>query len=844
MTPRKSAMPSKRGVCAVLSVMVLAAAATSFGGYGDLPDTFTASTGFVTLTAADNTGAGNQSFFLPLNWSDAQPPHADTNYYASARWAFATPHQNADVAARLEVDPDCLTFKGRTLVIAYRLWHLNDSYSFTFPDVRFLPGGTIYYTGRKSSLLGNATVYGTSAKPTRIHFKSTAASFTLQELGFAFKGDAASCMVLSWDTEKVFPFFVRLTGDLSEYSGTLRVGTNLSATNSVGFWIATDRLGGTVELPIDQASLAVGSENGLTIGGLKSMADNAKLFLGGDLVNTTTPRLTVTNSLELARPITLFMNQVYVKGTVIMFSAPVYPTEPGEYPLIRLAPETVQNGGWTKSALTRMFVLSTVRAPVCSELLWRDDADGGKTLCLETGVLHNGLDDGSTRDSFVYPTKTSGVTDWYWSHESCPADDENSADISYFSANAVYFPRITNYRFPGKMYVLTGSGYGINVNANNIDSFDCDNLVWRGAGLHMWGSKVSYSPKRYDEAGDEYKYFALQGTLRVLSGYGDNNIRVYGGTKVARIESEVVGDGDLYLRAYHSVSAYTSARGSIELTALNTNYTGKISVTMNTKSFDNGVSVPNWTQRATLFVADERNLGGRRDAFAWDALLLNRYSDLVPLNDVTFTDGWNRGIAIGNIGRINVPGDLTMAIWRPLNVNGNLVKEGGGTLALGGTLTFGGSSQSATPTSGANLLTAMGGFVKPLAANAFDGLAITFTNNAALKLDGAPADADLLKYGLVNTKEATAPIALAPNQATLPVTVDFGAATEPPAEQWTVGLVTLETTKAEALRPLMVLANRAPFKNWRGTLDLVANGDGTSTVVANYKAVGMAIIVR
>ena len=254
--------------------------------------------------------------------------------------------------------------------------------------------------------------------------------------------------------------------------------------------------------------------------------------------------------------------------------------------------------------------------------------------------------------------------------------------------------------------------------------------------------------------------------------------------------------------------------------------------------------MPNWEQRVCLFVSDERNLGGRRDEFAWDALLIEQYSDLWPLNDVTFTDGWNRGIAIGNVGRMHVTNGLTLAIWRPLNVNGNLVKEGGGTLALGGTLTFGGASQSATPTAGANLLTAMGGFVKPLATNAFDGLAITFTNNAALKVDGAPADASLQKFGLVNVKEATAPVALAPNQSTLPVTVDFGAATEPPAVQWTVGLMTLETAKAEALKPQMVLFNPAPFKNWRGTLGLVDNGDGTSTIVVNYKTVGLTILFR
>ena len=271
----------------------------------------------------------------------------------------------------------------------------------------------------------------------------------------------------------------------------------------------------------------------------------------------------------------------------------------------------------------------------------------------------------------------------------------------------------------------------------------------------------------------------------------------------------------------------------------------KVSTADNTTKYANlGIVVPNWEQHMRLFVSDERNLGGARDEFAWDALLIEQYSDLWPLNDVTFTDGWNRGIAIGNIGRMHVTNGLTLAIWRPLNVNGNLVKEGGGTLALGGPLTFGGSSQSATPTAGANLLTAMGGFVKPLATNAFDGLAITFTNNAALKLDGMSADAGLLKYGLVNVKEATAPVALAPNQAKLPVTVDFGAATEPPAVQWTVGLVTLETTKAEALKPQMVLSNPAPFKNWRGTLGLVDNGDGTSTIVANYKTVGMTILFR
>ena len=123
-------------------------------------------------------------------------------------------------------------------------------------------------------------------------------------------------------------------------------------------------------------------------------------------------------------------------------------------------------------------------------------------------------------------------------------------------------------------------------------------------------------------------------------------------------------------------------------------------------------------------------------------------------------------------------------------------------------------------------------------------LAARLIREGCVLVDGTPADADLLRYGLVDTKETTAPVALAPNQATLSVQVDFGAATEPPAVQWTVGLVTLETAKAEALKPLMALSNPAPFKNWRGTLELVDNGNGTSTVMANYKQSGFVLLLR
>ena len=89
-------------------------------GYGDLPSTFDATTGYVTLTATDTTSA--QSYFSATHWSDGQPPHANTNYYVKSGWCLGTPFNNDEMTAQLAVDPTCQTFKGHTLVIAGYIW--------------------------------------------------------------------------------------------------------------------------------------------------------------------------------------------------------------------------------------------------------------------------------------------------------------------------------------------------------------------------------------------------------------------------------------------------------------------------------------------------------------------------------------------------------------------------------------------------------------------------------------------------------------------------------------------------------------------------------------------------
>jgi len=819
-------------------VVALSAILTALGGYGNLPDVFGSTTGYVTLSSSDNTGAGNQSFYFGNRWSDTNPPHSDMNYYVQAGRCLGTPHVNSDVEAQREKDPDgYLTFQGGTLVVAGYIWHLNGTYEFTFPDLHMLPGAYIHYTALKPTLHGTMTVYGTSEAPVRIK----SAMDTAYSIPFDMKmnGDSSSFLATDWGTQT--PSWLKLTGDLSEYYGTLRVGCGTSApNNNVGFWIFQESLGGTVELPRAKASLVVGSTSGLTAGGLRVTSADTRLFVDGTKMNSTSPRLTITNSLEMSHSAYVMMHGITGSdGTGVPgLSTFSEPTTPGDLKLIRLTPEAIANGSWTDAKLSSKFVPPSSPALERSVFLWRDDVDGGKTLWLVTCVKHaTNVSDGYNNSSIT--SEKNGSQD-NWSSGTCPATDPNASSIGWMATAGIALPGSTGvYRFPGSLLYISGD----TANAFNISSgFWCNDMVWAASGLNTASVGTTTDPARKDENGNDYRFYKLQGRIRVPTGHW-NTLQSYGARCVIRVESEVSGGGNLKLQTIKMSGNFANHCGYHEFTALNTNFMGKVKVTTETATSGAGYTTPNWIEHVRLFVSDERNLGGACDSFAWDALYLDQYSDIYPLNNVTFTDGWNRGIAIGNIGRMNVPSNLTMSIWRPLNVNGNLVKEGNGTLALGGTLTFGGSAQSATPTVGANLLTVAGGRIKPLAKNAFDGLAITFTNNAALCVDGTPTDAALRQYGLFNTKEATAPVSLAANQSRLPVVVDFGDAVEPPADEWTVGLVTLETAKAEALRSKMYLPVRSPFPNWRGELDVVSNGDGTSTVVVNYKHTGIILII-
>ncbi|MBR4651870.1 MAG: hypothetical protein IKO72_00785 [Kiritimatiellae bacterium] len=816
----------------------------AIGGYGDLPDTFDASTGYVTLNTSDTAGNdGHSSFFDGTNWSDTRPPHSDTNYYVASGKMFGTPRQAAYTEAQLAVDPTALTFKGNILVCAGEVRGQSYTYEFEIPDLRMLPGANFYWASPWPQVLGKVTTYGTSSTPVRFDYYLSGDEY-LQNFGMDMKSDSSSYLIVRAPragdraSKLAYTGYIVMTGDLSEYYGTLKASAQLlsDATNhyaNYGFGLAASASNATVVLEKKGGILAM-APGGAEVRRLSIDGAETLIRMKSENLSHDAPRLTVGEELALnGHSVRLELSDFVHKGSSRYEFPHANPNPAEDVALIRLKPATVTNGGFGE--VNEMFAWADPMAAAKSE--WRPDPDGGMTLWRLSYVTNN-VGDSETRSCMTNALTTGGKNQW--SDGMNPADPD-AASKRYFTSFTIHVPKATSttpFSFGGGSLTMYKSslntysaGYG----------FYCSELVLRGANFMLCNANIQSPTRLNEDDGGKYNFYRFQGKIRVPAGYS-NTCYVWGTRQVMRVEAEVEGGGRLVCTPYKS-SNYINDSAYYEFTALNTNFTGKISMSMaydSTKYASQGIVVPNWTQRPRLFVSDERNLGGRCEEFVWDSLLLEHYSDLFPLNDVTFTDGWNRGIAIGDIGRMKVQSGLTLTILRPLNVNGHFVKEGDGTLALGGRLAFNGAAQSATPTAGNNLFTIMGGSIKPLSTNAFDGLAITFTNNASIKLDATTAADGLLDYGIVDLKETTSPITLAANKASIPVTVAPPAIATP---HFAVAICTIGSGPAAGLQEsVFSVAHAAPYRFRR--VEKRSNADGSVTYLAHFCRKGLVVSIK
>lgn len=775
----------------------------------------------------------SDTFCRGTYWSDAAVPQAGKKYYVPAMKVFTTPWKQNAVDQDIKDFPATYNiFQGDMLVVAGDIRHLvGTNIHYTIPNLHLLNGARLVYTSPKTAFKGTATIHSDEADPAMLQLSYD--SLDTQEFAMDLKGTTNSCLSFQFATNyygytSSKTANVKLTGDQSGFEGMLKVYPHVnSGAGPFNDFLTLGGTGfpGTVKLE-PRARLAFDGQPAVTLANLV-LADGSSISFGYSPSTTNAAtKLTVTNAVQ-------------VTGTAFVELSGSFAGAAQDVELIRFAPQADVTG-----LSAEQFRIRNAAFPAsCLTLALRADADGGHTLCVSAVVvvtLKNASD--ATRALNPFENATNSTGNAYWSDGECPGVSGTARpDVIYVAQKLMHAPYTTSrdiYELKCRGMMMSG-GMTFDTFWRGI-GFSCANLNIENVSIQMGSNNTTLPSEFLNENGLPYAAYRILGGLHVR---GSNILLTYGTRNLYRVESEMDGDGDFTLKTVNYASDINNNRGYHEFTGINTNYTGKISVTVASNTTQYGVPFPSTNHYVRLLVSDGRNLGGARAVFAYDALHLEQYSQLFLRDNVTLADGVNRGVSIGNVGRFHVTNNLTLAVSRPLTLNGRLVKEGSGTLALGGTLKFGGSAQSDTPTAFSNVLEIAGGKLKPLTTNACDGLAISFAEGTSLVIDGATTDTGLLKCGLYDVKEANAPITLASGLATLPVEVEYGDWT-PTTTLWTVGLVTVKSERAAALQGKLRLANPKPFRMRRGEIVVVDNGDGTSTLAAVYKLYGLMIMVR
>ncbi len=382
-------------------------------------------------------------------------------------------------------------------------------------------------------------------------------------------------------------------------------------------------------------------------------------------------------------------------------------------------------------------------------------------------------------------------------------------------------------------YVFPGETLTVNTSCTFQPSVNCTNLYvnelrLKGSGICMFRTDA-----------------VLRG--RIVMPKGNYAYICVWNLKTLNLAADIVGDERSRIVMDGSHSSTQKRRGFTRLTGDNLRFFGSITVGLNR---DPQKLADNKYQR--LYVSDPAKLGMPRSTFSATALVLKRLARLVAEGSVTFADA-TRGIYIGedgsgigkavsntagtdSEGQFHVDADETLAILTQLTMNGRLHKYGAGTLALGGPLKFGpAASIGDTPLANSNLLAVAEGFVKPFAADAFNGMEMTFAAGTGIRLDINPEDCDLRTYGLRNTKAVTA--FMPPEGAKIPVAFDVPADFAP-TRSFTIGVAT--ATAAEIAKLAVVNPHLAGFK-----MELQRQeSDGVMTLRAHFSPKGMRLIVR
>jgi hypothetical protein len=307
------------------------------------------------------------------------------------------------------------------------------------------------------------------------------------------------------------------------------------------------------------------------------------------------------------------------------------------------------------------------------------------------------------------------------------------------------------------------------------------------------------------------------------------------------VESEVTGAAELKIQGVASTSY---PRGFVYLKLLNTNFQGTVTVSM----IGNTASLANCDTCQTLYVNDGRNVGGTLPEMNYKALTLSNYGRLcvTGASEVVFSGGVNRGIHVEGFGQMRAGKDEAMVLERPLTLNGELFKDGAGSLVLASEARFG-ADAGAEPVEGKDRLTVKEGSLVVGGNAACDGIGIVLADGAELVVKADPDDPDRMAYGIRNVK-TDEPLALSGDASKISIRVDasaFGEVSGDDAPVSDMGLMTVSSAAAPAVRAMLPGRIQAFEGVRKGRLfERKGPTDDTVTFALDFTRKGMNVVIR
>ena len=293
--------------------------------------------------------------------------------------------------------------------------------------------------------------------------------------------------------------------------------------------------------------------------------------------------------------------------------------------------------------------------------------------------------------------------------------------------------------------------------------------------------------------------------------------------------------GDLSGAAEVRVGTVTSTSvpgGTYKFNGGNSDFVGTLVVSQYVQGVQYGATYSERYQRFYLY--NSTTLGGALPAFNPEAAVLSEFGRFTLNNDVSISTNLNRGLAVYGNGVVDTAAH-SLNLGMPLTMDGTLYKLGAGTLRL--------DANRHAVGEGGGTIVVTNGTLAVAAADAINGIAVSFAPGTALVLKTNLADEELTRYGIRNVGLAE-PFVLAEGMAALPLTVDAtGGGELPRGHGGTVGILTVSDSATNRLDAAITVP-----RTYRGfkfsSVKVHDDENGWTTYAARYEPTGCVISIR